>query len=279
MKQLEKVAQDIEQITGKSGVRVLAPIPNSEYVGFEIPKDEREFPEMPAESADEYKIYVGVDILGNNQTIDITEAPHLLVAGSTGSGKSVFLRNIARQLLEKPKSKVIIVDPKQVEFTDFEHQADGYITDPMQAIAELTKLTTVMDERYKKLKTYRAKNLKEAQEKGSKMPFIFVIIDEYADLVATAGKEKGQLELTIRRLGQKARAAGIHLILATQRPSTDVITGTIRANFPAKVALKTAKAIDSRIILDEAGAEKLLGKGDMLLSYEGKIQRLQGYKE
>jgi S-DNA-T family DNA segregation ATPase FtsK/SpoIIIE len=223
--------------------------------------------------------------------------PHLLMAGATGQGKSVGLNAILVSLLYKKhpsQLKFVLIDPKKVELSIYRHiekhflaklpgEEDAIITDTKKVINTLNALCIEMDNRYDLLKEAGARNIKEYNEKFTKrrlnpqkghqyLPFIVLVVDEFADLIMTAGKE---VEMPIARLAQLARAVGIHLIIATQRPSVNIITGTIKANFPARIAFKVSSKIDSRTILDAGGAEQLIGKGDMLISYNGEIVRLQ----
>lgn len=283
MSRLKGFVSDIEQVVGVSGVRVLAPIPNSTLIGFEVPKAERTFPTEQA-IPEGFNLAIGVDIYNKTYRFDITKAPHLLVAGSTGSGKSVFLNSIIQQLATLSNIHLHLFDPKIVELCQFRSIAKEYYSDAESIYLALEELVAEMNRRYQKLSNAGARSLDEQPEL---FPRKFVVIDEYGDL-ALGSKPSGRLkkdEINISggisdfvlTLAQKARAAGIHLIIATQRPSTDIITGTIKANFPTKVAFRTAKAVDSQVLLDAAGAEKLLGKGDMLfVSNEGEI-RLQGF--
>lgn len=273
MGKLLQYVADIEQVVGISGVRVLAPIPNTTYIGFEIPRKERTYPTLP-EDHNTFNLAMGVDIEGNVFNFDIRNAPHMLVAGATGSGKSVFLNSIIHQLSRIPKVELYLFDPKIVELQQFQNQATQYLTDSDEIGISILQLVDEMNERYALLKEYGARNIMEYT--GSAMPYKFVVIDEYGDLVISRGI-KSDVTYGIQLLAQKARACGIHLIIATQRPSTDIITGSIKANFPTKVAFRTAKAVDSQVLLDEAGAEKLLGRGDMLFSSDFGMVRLQGF--
>ena len=223
--------------------------------------------------------------------------PHLLMAGATGQGKSVGLNAILVSLLYKKhpsQLKFVLIDPKKVELSVYRHienhflaklpgEEDAIITDTKKVINTLNALCIEMDNRYDLLKEAGARNIKEYNDKFTRrrlnpqkghqyLPFIVLVIDEFADLIMTAGKE---VEMPIARLAQLARAVGIHLIIATQRPSVNIITGTIKANFPARIAFKVSSKIDSRTILDAGGAEQLIGKGDMLISYNGELVRLQ----
>jgi S-DNA-T family DNA segregation ATPase FtsK/SpoIIIE len=242
-------------------------------------------------------IAVGKKIDNENYIVDLASMPHLLMAGATGQGKSVGLNAILVSLLYKKhpsQLKFVLIDPKKVELSIYRHierhflaklpgEEDAIITDTKKVVHTLNALCIEMDNRYDLLKEAGARNIKEYNEKFVKrklnpqkghqyLPFIVLVIDEFADLIMTAGKE---VEMPIARLAQLARAIGIHLIIATQRPSVNIITGTIKANFPARIAFKVSSKIDSRTILDTGGAEQLIGKGDMLISHNGEIIRLQ----
>jgi len=299
MSRVRNYADDVEQVLGISGVRVLAPIPNSTMVGFEVPRSVRSFPSVPSGSG--FDIAIGQDIMGSARRFDIRSAPHMLVAGASGSGKSVFLGALIEQLSRIPNSELHLFDPKRVELKQYKARAVEYKTDIMEIHEALGKLEVEMGERYKKLEEAGARNI----EGVTGMPYKFVVIDEYGELITSqhkvvnevktgevysmgerAGHAKiknvevnisSEIENKILRIAALARAAGIHLIIATQRPSVDVVKGTIKANFPTKVVFKTAKAADSLVILDELGAEKLSGKGDMLFSSDAGLERLQGF--
>ncbi len=303
MSKLLGFVADVEQVVGISGIRVLAPIPNTSLIGFEIPRKARKFPQMEI-GPEGFKLGMGVDIMGEVYRFDITKAPHLLIAGATGSGKSVFLNSIISQLSKLDNVQIHLFDPKLVELSRFakEKNVVQYYSNIEDIYLALEDLVSEMNRRYEILSKAGVRNIQEYQ--GS-MPYKFVIIDEFGDLTAceyvleeqvktgevySNGTNKGKAKVkkekmnlsqeiskNILLLAQKARACGIHLIIATQRPSVDIITGSIKANFPTKAAFRTAKAIDSQVLLDKSGAEKLLGKGDLLFtSDEGEI-RLQGF--
>ena len=281
MSKLMGYVADVEQVIGVSGVRVLAPIPNTSLIGFEIPRKERTFPELGRVKSDGFNLAIGVDIMGKVHRFDITKAPHLLIAGATGSGKSVFLNSILSQLSNLSNVELHLFDPKMVELSQFAHSKNTkeYYSNTEDIYLALDDMVKVMNNRYCELSGAKVRNI---QEYAKKMTYKFVVIDEFGDLIISKVKDgktnlSSEIEKNILLLAQKARAAGIHLIIATQRPSVDIITGSIKANFPTKVAFRTAKETDSRILLDASGAEKLLGKGDMLFnSDEGEI-RLQGF--
>lgn len=262
---------DVEQVMGVSGIRVLAPIPNTSFVGFEVPRKNRVFPELPAGNG--FDIAIGQTIEGEPRRFDIRQAPHILVAGASGAGKSVWLSGAIVQLNRLAKSKVEmhLFDPKLVELAHHEDDKNvvEYETDPDVIGNSLHALVKLMEARYSRMKKVKVKNIDQTD-----MPYKIVIIDEFGDLMARGGE---MIEHSILLLAQKGRAAGIHLIIATQRPSVDVVKGTIKANFPTKVVFRTAKAVDSQVILDESGAEKLVGKGDMLFASDHGLERLQGY--
>jgi DNA segregation ATPase FtsK/SpoIIIE, S-DNA-T family len=267
-----------------SSVRIVAPIPGRHAVGIEVPNKNRSivsFKEIIEKDLPEYKkmaipVILGKDISGDPQLLDLAKTPHLLIAGSTGSGKSVCVNSMILSILYKrspQEVKLLLIDPKIVElklYNDIPHLLTPVITEPKKAMQSLQYCLCEMERRYAMLDGMGVRDIlsynrriverKVCQEK---LPYIVVIIDEFADLMATTGKE---LESTVARLAAMSRAVGIHLVLATQRPSIDVITGLIKANIPSRIAFMVASKMDSRIIIDQVGAEKLLGKGDMLYS-------------
>ncbi len=294
------LADDIALNLAAGNVRIEAPIPNKAAVGIEVPNKEknavniREILEAPEFVSAKSKLTValGKDISGNIITTDIAKMPHGLIAGATGSGKSVCTNSIILSLLYKnspDELKLLLIDPKTVEFEPYNgipHLLVPVVTDPRKAAGALGWAVTEMEKRYKMLSDRKVRNIEEynafvetlqddPETQVEKMPYIVIMIDEFADLMQTASKE---VEDSIARIAAKARAAGIHLLLATQRPSVDVITGVIKANIPTRVALTCSSQIDSRTIIDAAGAEKLLGRGEMLFSPVGtsKPYRLQG---
>jgi DNA segregation ATPase FtsK/SpoIIIE-like protein len=305
MSRLKGYVADIEQVLGSSGIRVLAPIPDTSFVGFEVPKKERSFPSL-ADSTGGFDIAIGETVMGEVRRFDIRTAPHLLVAGATGSGKSVFLSSLISQLSKVSEPcEIHLFDPKHVELVMHANDANvvEHETDIMEIHDSLESLVSLMNKRYKELAKAGVRGI---QDYKGNMPYKFVVIDEFGDLIMQkyvdvkvvktghvfqkgerAGEEETRTVETqvskeisdfILLLAQKARAAGIHIIIATQRPSVDIITGSIKANFPTKVAFRTAKAIDSQVLIDTDGAEKLLGKGDMLFASDRGMERLQGYK-
>ncbi|HOX12510.1 MAG TPA: DNA translocase FtsK [Spirochaetales bacterium] len=267
-----------------SSVRIVAPIPGKHAVGIEVPNDKRsvvsfrEIVETDVFRAAKFEIplALGKDIAGEVQIIDLTQMPHLLIAGATGSGKSVLVNSIILSILYRKswnEVKLLLIDPKIVElklYNGIPHLLTPVVTEPKRAFQALQYCICEMERRYslldgvgvRDIKSYN-RRIKEREFAAETMPYIVVVIDEFADLMATTGKE---LESTLARLAAMSRAVGIHLVLATQRPSIDVITGLIKANIPSRVAFMVASKFDSRIIIDAVGAEKLLGKGDMLVS-------------
>ena len=292
---ITNLADDIALNLAASGVRIEAPIPNKAAVGIEVPNktsssvnirsifESKEF----KNSASPLSIALGVDIAGNVVVADLTRMPHLLIAGSTGSGKSVCINAIITSFLYKASPeevKLILIDPKVVELAEYNgipHLLMPVVTEPKKAAGALGSAVAEMEKRYKlfaetgvrEIKSYN--KLAETREDLEKLPYVAIVIDELADLMMVAGKE---VEDYICRIAQKARAAGMHLIVATQRPSVDVITGLIKANIPARIAFAVSSQIDSRTILDGGGAEKLLGMGDMLYLPLGAAKpiRVQG---
>ena len=263
-------------------VRIVAPIPGRHAVGIEIPNKERaivSFREIIEQDLPEFKkmavpVILGKDISGQSQIIDIAKTPHLLIAGATGAGKSVCVNSIILSILynRSPRDvKLIMVDPKVVElklYNDIPHLLTPVVTEPKRALQVLQYCICEMERRYALLDGMGVRDIvsyntriRERKIATEKLPYIVVIIDEFADLMATSGKE---LETNVARLTAMSRAVGIHLVLATQRPSVNVITGLIKANIPSRIAFMVASRTDSNIIIDSVGAEKLLGKGDML---------------
>jgi Cdc6-like AAA superfamily ATPase len=305
MKTIESHVKDIEQVVGVAGIRILAPIPNTSFVGFEVPNAKRTFLGV-APKGKGFEIAIGVDIMGNTRYFDLRESPHMLIAGATGSGKSVFVNNLISQLQSVPNVHLHLFDPKQVELAHFEgtERVKEYSSDIEEIHEALEALVVEMNERYTILKHAGVRNI---QSYTGRMAYKFVFIDEYGDLIASnyikreaykTGKifEKGarageeeikfietnvskEIEKNILILGQKARAAGIHLIISTQRPSVDIVSGSIKNNFPTKVAFRMANSTDSQVAINQLGAENLLGKGDMLFIADNGSERLQGFSE
>ena len=302
---IKNLEDDIALSLAALGIRIIAPIPGKGTIGIEVPNARKTVVNMKSLLSSEkfqhnnysLPIAIGKKIDNDNYIVDLASMPHLLMAGATGQGKSVGVNAILISLLYKKhpsQLKLVLIDPKKVELSLYrlveKHflaklpgEEEAIITDTKKVIHTLNALCIEMDNRYDLLKEAGARNIKEYNEKFIKrklnplkghqyLPFIVLVIDEFADLIMTAGKE---IEMPIARLAQLARAVGIHLIIATQRPSVNIITGTIKANFPSRVAFKVSSKIDSRTILDTGGADQLIGKGDMLISHHGEITRLQ----
>jgi S-DNA-T family DNA segregation ATPase FtsK/SpoIIIE len=303
---IKNLEDDIALSLSALGIRIIAPIPGKGTIGIEVPNMKKQMVSMKEVlTSDKFRkskmdlpIALGKTISNEVFVVDLAKMPHLLVAGATGQGKSVGINSILMSLLYKKhpsQVKLVLIDPKKVElfpYSQLEHhflaflpnQDEPIITDTAKVIHTLNSLCIEMDNRYDLLKKASVRNIREYNEKfvqrklnplkGNRfLPFIVLVIDEFADLIMTAGKE---VEIPIGRLAQLARAVGIHLIIATQRPSVNIITGVIKANFPARIAYKVTSKIDSRTILDTGGAEQLIGRGDMLLSVGGEMIRLQG---
>jgi S-DNA-T family DNA segregation ATPase FtsK/SpoIIIE len=302
---IKNLEDDIALSLAALGIRIIAPIPGKGTIGIEVPNVKKTLVSMKTLLASEkfqhnnysLPIALGKKIDNDHYIVDLTSMPHLLMAGATGQGKSVGINAILVSLLYKKhpsQLKFVLIDPKKVELNIYRHiekhflaklpgEEEAIITDTKKVVHTLNALCMEMDTRYDLLKEAGARNIKEYNEKFIKrrlnpqkghqfLPFIVLVIDEFADLIMSAGKE---IEMPIARLAQLARAVGIHLIIATQRPSVNIITGTIKANFPCRVAFKVTSKIDSRTILDTGGADQLIGKGDMLISFHGEITRLQ----
>ena len=303
--QIKRLEDDIAMSLAARGVRIIAPIPGTNSVGIEVANSKPSVVPLKTmlmedkfrNSGYELPIVLGRTISNEPLTFDLAKMPHLLVAGATGQGKSVGLNAIITSLLytkHPSEMKFVLVDPKKVElslYSKIEHHflaklpdaEEAIITDTQKVVYTLKSLTIEMDSRYDLLKTAHVRNIKEYNEKflsrrlnplkGHRfMPFIVVVIDEYADLLMTAGRE---VEEPLTRLAQLARAIGIHLVIATQRPTTNIITGLIKANFPARIAFKVISSIDSRTILDTTGANQLIGRGDMLFMSGAELTRVQ----
>lgn len=293
---ITNLTDDLKLALAAKDIRIEAPIPGKSTVGIEIP-NKTSRPVMLSEvlrsekfqvASSPLTIALGVDLFGEPQITDIKKMPHGLIAGATGSGKSVFINSLLVSLLYKAtpaEVKLLLIDPKAVEmapYHDLPHLLAPVISDPQAAAAALKWLVNEMEERYQRLAAAGSRNIevynekaKQAGEYSLQLPYIVVIIDELADLMMVASSE---VQDHIARITQKARAAGFHLIVATQRPSVDIITGTIKNNIPTRIAFMVASQVDSRTILDTAGAERLLGRGDMLYLGNGASQplRLQG---
>ena len=302
---IKSLEDDIALSLAALGIRIIAPIPGKGTIGIEVPNSKPDVVSMRSliasdkfQNADmELPLVLGKTISNDIFVTDLTKMPHLLMAGATGQGKSVGLNAILVSLLYRKhpsQVKFVLVDPKKVELTLFNKierhflaklpdEAEAIITDTSKAVKTLNSLCVEMDERYELLKTAECRTIKEYNAKfisrklnpnnGHRfLPYIVLVVDEFADLIMTAGRE---VETPIARLAQLARAIGIHLIIATQRPSVNIITGTIKANFPARIAFRVTSKIDSRTILDAGGADQLIGRGDLLLSTGNELIRLQ----
>ena len=275
-------------------IRIIAPIPGKPYVGFEVSNTQRKNVSLAqvlrsdlfAHFDGYLPLAIGQDTIGNTVIVDLVRMPHLLVAGSTGSGKSVALNSMLVSLLCKltpDQLRLILIDPKRLEFAsyaDIAHLLFPIVTQPQKAAPVLKWVVQQMEERYERMAHYGARNIQDYNalmdsQKRERLPFIVLIIDELADLMMTAGRE---IEDLIARIAQMARASGIHLIVATQRPSVDVITGLIKVNFPSRISFRVTSKVDSRTILDCSGADKLLGRGDMLFldAQDACLKRLHG---
>ena len=292
---IRNLEDDIALSLSALGIRIIAPIPGKGTIGIEVPNAKPNIVSMRSildskkfqESKMELPIALGKTITNEVYMVDLAKIPHLLVAGATGQGKSVGLNAIITSLLYKKhpnELKFVLIDPKKVEFSVYTPIADHFmatvddddepiITDVSKVVRTLKSLCTLMDHRYDLLKQVKARNIKEYNQKyvnhklnlsegHEYMPYIVVVIDEFGDLILTAGKE---IELPIARIAQLARAVGIHMVIATQRPTTSIITGNIKANFPGRMAFKVSAMIDSRTIIDRPGANQLVGRGDMLI--------------
>jgi len=274
------LAGDISRSMGVGPVRI-SQIYGTQYLGVEIPNAHRESVSIKellsndnyVSSEHKIPICIGKDISGNIEVIDLSKTPHLLVAGTTGSGKSVFINTLLTSILYKfspDELRLILIDPKMLElsvYNDIAHLLTPVVTEPKKAIIALKWVCKEMERRYSLMNEEGTRSLEGYNQKSvEKLPFIVVFIDEMADLMMTAGKE---VEHYVQRLAQMARACGIHLVMATQRPSVDIITGSIKANFPSRISFQVASKYDSRTVLGEVGAEQLLGNGDMLMSKNG----------
>ena len=301
---IQGLENDIAQSLKALGIRIIAPIPGKGTIGIEVPNRDKQVVSMYSairslrfqESKAELPVVIGRTIQNENYVFDLAKMPHLLVAGATGQGKSVGLNAIITSLLYRKhpaQLKFVMIDPKMVEFSLYakierhflarmESEEDAIITDPKKAVYTLNALCTEMDSRLELCKKAGARNIAEYNEKFTArrlnplnghryLPYIVVVVDEFADLIMTAREVEGP----VMRLAQKARAIGIHLIIATQRPDVKVITGGIKANFPARIAFRVMQMIDSRTIIDQPGANQLIGRGDMLFSKDGELTRIQ----
>ncbi|MCE5206076.1 MAG: DNA translocase FtsK [Porphyromonadaceae bacterium] len=302
---IRNLEDDIALSLSALGIRIIAPMPGKGTIGIEVPNKDPQIVSMQSvisskkfqECTYDLPVALGKTITNEVFMFDLTKMPHLLVAGATGQGKSVGLNAIITSLLYKKhpaEMKMVLIDPKMVEFNIYStiekhylaklpNEEKAIITDVTKVTQTLNSLTQEMDDRYELLMRAHVRTIKEYNEKFVKrrlnpekghryMPYIVVVIDEFGDLIMTAGKE---IEMPIARIAQKARAVGIHMVIATQRPTTNIITGTIKANFPARMAFRVTSQIDSRTILDMSGANQLIGRGDMLFSQGSSLIRIQ----
>lgn len=302
---IRRLEDDIARSLSALGIRIIAPIPGKDTIGIEVPNRDPQMVSMRSvvnskkfrDTNMALPMALGVTITNDIFIADLVKMPHLLVAGGSGQGKSVGMHAIITSLIYKKhpgELKFVLIDPKQLEFSLYNKldkhflaklpdEEDAIVTDPMKAVTTLSSICVEMDNRYTLLKTAGVRTIEEYNrkfserrlnpEKGHKfMPYIVVIVDEFADLISTAGKD---ILLYISRIVAKARAAGIHMIIATQRPSTDVITGVIKSNFLGRIAFRVMQMVDSRTILDQPGANRLIGNGDMLFSHNSKMERVQ----
>ncbi len=302
---IRRLEDDIAMSLSALGIRIIAPIPGKGTIGIEVPNKEpqvvsmRSILESKAYQECKYKLpmALGATISNDVYIADLAKMPHLLVAGATGMGKSVGLNAIIASLLYRKhpaELKFVLIDPKMVEFSLYSvlerhflaklpDEEDAVVTDMDKVVRTLNSLCVEMDQRYMLLRDANVRSITEYNERFVKrilnpekghryLPYIVMIVDEFADLIMTAGK---QVETPIARIAQKARAVGMHMIVATQRPSTNVITGIIKANFPGRIAFRVAQMVDSKTILDRSGANQLIGRGDMLFSHNGSMDRVQ----
>jgi S-DNA-T family DNA segregation ATPase FtsK/SpoIIIE len=292
MSKISALKDDLSYALATTEIRILAPIPGKQAVGVEVPNLSPNlvtlgdvFDTLPA-TASPLSVWLGKDISGNAVWTDLARMPHLLIAGTTGSGKSGCINTVLTSVLLRATpddARLILIDPKRIELSLYEsipHLLTPVVSSPKEAAIVLTNVLAEMERRYERLATVRARNLAEAnrsfRQRGEEtLPYLLVVIDELADLMMISPQ---QVEDAVIRLAQKSRAVGIHLVLATQRPSVDVITGMIKANVPSRIAFAVSSQTDSRVILDQAGAESLLGQGDMLFKPLGtsRLQRVQG---
>jgi S-DNA-T family DNA segregation ATPase FtsK/SpoIIIE len=277
---VRSLSEDLAVALMSGSIRILAPIPGTSLVGIEVANEKLSTiglkTVLSAIKNEKIPITIGVDSVGIPKVIDLAKMPHLLIAGQTGSGKSVCLNSIILSILysKTPEEcELILVDPKRVEMASYKsipHLRCPVVTETSDAIEVFTSLIEEMEHRYELLANANVRNIESFNETTSaKLPYIVMLVDEMSDLLTSNKEMTKQLEEMIVRLAQKSRAAGIHLVLATQRPVKEVVTGLIKANMPSRIAFQVASQIDSRVILDRNGAEKLIGRGDMLMTYPG----------
>jgi S-DNA-T family DNA segregation ATPase FtsK/SpoIIIE len=276
---VRSISEDLAVALMAGSIRILAPIPGTSLVGIEVANDKLStigFKTIltPTEGY-RIPISIGVDTVGVPKIVDLAKMPHLLVAGQTGSGKSVFLNGVILSILyhmTPAECELILVDPKRVEmvsYKDIPHLRCPIVTETEDAIEVFSSLIEEMERRYELMAEASVRSIESYNGSSFTLPYIVTIVDEMSDLMTSNKEATKELEAMIVRIAQKARAAGIHLILATQRPVKEVVTGLIKANMPSRIAFQVASKIDSRVILDCNGAEKLIGRGDMLMTYPG----------
>jgi S-DNA-T family DNA segregation ATPase FtsK/SpoIIIE len=284
--QIIKLSEDVARLLGVASVQINV-MPGSPTLAVEIPNEQRETILLNSVLAsEEFKtttaalpLALGLDVMGEVVITDLATMPHVLVSGTTGSGKSVGINAMIISLmtaLSADDCKFLMIDPKMLELSIYNgipHLVQPVITDPRESIRALEDMVEEMERRYRLLADARVRNIKAYREAGNDLPYIVVFIDEFADLMQTGGKT---LEGLVQRLAQKARAAGIHVVMATQRPSVDVVTGVIKSNFPARICFRVSSEIDSRTALGQGGAQNLLGWGDMLISNGSTVRRVHG---
>lgn len=284
--QIMKLNEDVARLLGVMSIQINV-MPGSPTLAVEIPNDKRAMILLKEVlNSEEFKtskaalpLALGLDVMGDVIVSDLATMPHVLVSGTTGSGKSVGINSMIISLMAAKSAdecQFLMIDPKMLELSIYNgipHLIQPVITDPREAIHSLGDMVAEMERRYGLLAEARVRNIKAYHEAGHKLPYIVVFIDEFADLMQSGGKT---LEGLVQRLAQKARAAGIHVVMATQRPSVDVVTGIIKANFPARICFRVSSEIDSRTALGQGGAESLLGWGDMLVSNGSTVKRVHG---
>ena len=284
--QIMKLNEDVARLLGVASIQINV-MPGSPTLAVEIPNEQRKTILLnEVLTSEEFKtttaalpIALGLDVMGEVVVTDLATMPHVLVSGTTGSGKSVGINAMIISLmaaLSADECKFLMIDPKMLELSIYNgipHLVQPVITDPRESIRALEDMVEEMERRYRLLADARVRNIKAYKEAGNELPYIVVFIDEFADLMQTGGKT---LEGLVQRLAQKARAAGIHVVMATQRPSVDVVTGVIKSNFPARICFRVSSEIDSRTALGQGGAEALLGWGDMLVANGSTVERVHG---
>ena len=277
VQQVTSLSDELAMALKAKSIRIVAPIPGKDTIGIDIPNRNPEIvhikeileSEKFSNEPDSIKLVLGKDTNGRPEVVDLTKAPHILMAGRTGAGKSVAINTFMASILASKtpdEVQLLLVDPKMVELTPYNgipHLVMPVITEPTEAVKALRAVVTMMDDRYKTLAENNCKNIEVYNQKHDRIPYLVIVIDEFADLMMTSNKD---VEEHIIRIAQKARAVGIHLILTTQRPTINVVTGNIKANLPTRIGFQTASQVDSRTVMDNAGCEKLLGNGDMMFN-------------